>query len=158
VLWRCWLSDSRGIRPVKKWVVGCWRGCLSGAFADLHIAQLMPLPLTVSCFSKIQIGFTVTFFVLAYWCSPGQRGVKQVFVCSRDRLIVNTAIRQLLCSAWCYHIALRIQVDVSILPQSCTGEHRTRCFCVMPWWQMVRACAFNWPAERRSRQTWCWLL
>jgi len=26
--------------------------------ADLHIAQLMPLPLTISCFSKIQIGFT----------------------------------------------------------------------------------------------------
>jgi len=26
--------------------------------ADLHMAQLMPLPLTVSCFSKIQIGFT----------------------------------------------------------------------------------------------------
>ena len=25
---------------------------------DLHVAQLMPLPLTVSCFSKIQIGFT----------------------------------------------------------------------------------------------------
>jgi len=24
--------------------------------ADLHMAQLMPLPLTVSCFSKIQIG------------------------------------------------------------------------------------------------------
>jgi len=27
--------------------------------ADLHMAQLMPLPLTVSCFSKIQIGFAV---------------------------------------------------------------------------------------------------
>ena len=26
--------------------------------ADLYMAQLMPLPLTVSCFSKIQIGFT----------------------------------------------------------------------------------------------------
>ena len=26
--------------------------------ADLHMAQLMPLPLTISCFSKIQIGFT----------------------------------------------------------------------------------------------------
>ena len=26
--------------------------------ADLHMAQLMPLPLTFSCFSKIQIGFT----------------------------------------------------------------------------------------------------
>jgi len=26
--------------------------------ADLHMVQLMPLPLTVSCFSIIQIGFT----------------------------------------------------------------------------------------------------
>ena len=32
--------------------------------ADLHTARLMPLPLTVSCFSEIQIGFT--FLVLAY--------------------------------------------------------------------------------------------
>ena len=38
--------------------------------ADLHMAQLMPLPLTVSCFSKIQIGFT--FLVLAYPGSPGK--------------------------------------------------------------------------------------
>ena len=36
--------------------------------ADLHMAQLMPLPLTVSCFSKIQIGFT--FLVLAHLCIP----------------------------------------------------------------------------------------
>jgi len=36
--------------------------------ADLHMAQLMPLPLTVSCFSKIQIGFT--FLVLAHLGSP----------------------------------------------------------------------------------------
>jgi len=33
-------------------------GYLSGAGADLHMAQLMPLPLTVSYFSQIQIGFT----------------------------------------------------------------------------------------------------
>ena len=38
--------------------------------ADLHMAQLMPLPLTVSCFSKIQIGFT--FLVLAYPGIPGK--------------------------------------------------------------------------------------
>ena len=31
--------------------------------ADLHIAQLMPLPLTVSCFSKIQIDFTFLFVI-----------------------------------------------------------------------------------------------
>jgi len=46
--------------------------------ADLHIAQLMPLSLTVSCFSKIQIGFT--FLVLAHPGSPRQRAVKRVSV------------------------------------------------------------------------------
>ena len=48
--------------------------------ADLHMAQLMTLPLTVSCFSKIEIGFT--FLVLAYLCSPGKRAVKQVCACA----------------------------------------------------------------------------
>ena len=47
--------------------------------ADLHMAQLMPLPLTVCCFSKIQIGFT--FLVLAHSGSPGKRAVKRVCVC-----------------------------------------------------------------------------
>jgi len=44
--------------------------------ADLHMSQVMSLPLTVSCFSKIQIGFT--FLVQAYSASPGQRTVKRV--------------------------------------------------------------------------------
>ena len=39
--------------------------------ADLHMAQLMPLPLTDSCFSKIQTGFT--FLVPAYLGCPGKR-------------------------------------------------------------------------------------
>jgi len=47
--------------------------------ADLHMAQLMPLPLTVSCFSKIQIGFA--FLVPAYLGSPRKRAVKRVCVC-----------------------------------------------------------------------------
>ena len=47
--------------------------------ADLHMAQLMPLPLTVTCFSKIQIGFT--FLVVAHLGSPGKRAVKRVCVC-----------------------------------------------------------------------------
>ena len=47
--------------------------------ADLHIAQLMPLPLTVSCSSKIQIGFT--FLVPADLDTPGKRAVKRVCVC-----------------------------------------------------------------------------
>ena len=42
--------------------------------ADLHMAQLMPLPLTVSCSSKIQISFT--FLVPAHPGSPGKEAVK----------------------------------------------------------------------------------
>ena len=52
--------------------------------ADLHMAQLMPLPLTVSCFSKIQVGFTFGYYLLvlpAYRGSPGKRAVKRVCVC-----------------------------------------------------------------------------
>ena len=73
VLWRCWLGGRKGIRPVKKterWGAGVVVCMERGA--DLHMAQLMPLPLTVSCFSKIQIGFT--FLVPAHPVSPGKRG------------------------------------------------------------------------------------
>ena len=49
--------------------------------AELHTAQLMPLPLTVSCFSEIQIGFA--FLVPAHPStgSLGKRAVKQMCVC-----------------------------------------------------------------------------
>ena len=68
---------------VVGWVTGRaseWWGagtviCLERG-ADLHMAQLMPLPLTVSCFSKIQIGFT--FLVPAHPGSPGKMAVKRV--------------------------------------------------------------------------------
>ena len=65
VLWRCWLGDRKGIRWWGAGVAVCLeRG------ADLHMVQLMPLQLTVSCFSKIQIGFT--FLVPAHLGSPGK--------------------------------------------------------------------------------------
>ena len=47
--------------------------------AGLHMVQLMPLPLTVSCLSKIQIGFT--FLVPAHPGSLGKTAVKRVCVC-----------------------------------------------------------------------------
>ena len=46
--------------------------------ADLHMAQLMSLPLTVSCFSKIQIGFT--FLVPAHPGSPGHGPLNVIVV------------------------------------------------------------------------------
>ena len=62
VLWRCWLGGRKGIWPVKNWVVGCWRGYL-GWGAYLHMAQQMPLPLTISCSSKSRL-------VLPSWFLP----------------------------------------------------------------------------------------
>ena len=60
--------------------------------ADLHMAQLMSLPLTVSCFCKIQIGFT--FLVPAHLGSPGKGPLNGcVCVCVHityvNRFIVN---------------------------------------------------------------------
>jgi len=52
--------------------------------ADLHKAQLMPLPLTASCFRKMQIGFT--FLVPAHPGSPGQRAFKCVRVVNQRPL------------------------------------------------------------------------
>jgi len=79
VLRRCWLGGRKGIRPVKTewWGAGVVI-CLERG-AGLHMAQLMPLPLTVSCFSKIQIGFT--FVVPAHPGSPGKRAVTWMCVC-----------------------------------------------------------------------------
>ena len=58
--------------------------------ADLHMAQLMPLPLTVSCFSKIQIGFT--FLVPSHLGSPGKMAVKRVCVCVVDMQMRSTSV------------------------------------------------------------------
>jgi len=76
------LGVRKGIRTVKK--TACWGAGVVISLersADLHTAQLMPLPLTGSCFSKIQIGFT--FLVPAHPGSPGQMSVKRVCVCAR---------------------------------------------------------------------------
>ena len=58
--------------------------------ADLHMAQLMPLPLTVSCLSIIQIGFT--FLVQSHLDNPGQRAVKQVCACGCARARANGCV------------------------------------------------------------------
>jgi len=60
--------------------------------ADLHMAQLMSLPLTVSCFSKIQIGFT--FLVPAHPGSPGQRAIKRVCVVAVAAVVVVLIMMQ----------------------------------------------------------------
>jgi len=64
--------------------------------ADLHIAQLMPLPLTVSCFTKIHIGFT--FLVPTQLGSPGKMAIKRVCVFCIFGALLEAVLR---CKIFC---------------------------------------------------------
>ena len=72
------VGQQEGHLACKKLNVGVLVWLCLERDADLHMAQLMLLPLNVSCFSKIQIGFT--FLVAAHLGSPGKRAVKRVCV------------------------------------------------------------------------------
>jgi len=72
----------------KTRVVGYWHGYLSGLRCRLAYGRADAtacLPLTVSCFSKIEIGFT--FLVPAHPSSPGKRAIKRVCVCVHAFLV-----------------------------------------------------------------------
>ena len=94
VLWRCWLGSRKGIRPVINcWVVGCWRGYLSGD-ADLHMVQLMPLPLTVS--ASVQSRLVWLFWYRLFWAVLVKRPLNMcVCVCVRVRVCVLVTVTEL---------------------------------------------------------------
>ena len=119
-LWCCWLGGSKGIQPVKtEWWGAGMVICLERD-ADLHMAQLMPLPLTVSCFSKIQIGFT--FLVPAYPGSPGKRAIKRVYVCMYVQPPFSKSI----------HLYCSLLTDpVSFI--TCSYNTKTRHCCYCTW-------------------------
>ena len=76
--------------------------------ADLHMAQLMPLPLTVSCFNEIQIGFT--FLVLAHLGSPRKGPLNGlVCVCVCVRVLVTVTMLTLLRAGWRSPVCCQIQ-------------------------------------------------
>ena len=119
---------ASGLKKTEWWGAGVVI-CLQRG-ADLHMAQLMPLPLTVSCFSKIQIGFT--FLVPAHLGSPGKRAVKRVCVC--------------VCVCVCY---------VDLILQNChtiqkaqnvfaIGEYRSKCK------KNTRNIAISWRVSKLS--------
>jgi len=69
------VGRQEGHPACKNTVLGCWCGCLSGASADLHIAQLMPLPLTFSCFRLV-----LPFWYRLTWVVP-EKGLLNGCVC-----------------------------------------------------------------------------
>jgi len=83
------------------------------------MAQLMPLPLTVSCFSKIQIGFT--FLVPAHLGSPGKGPLNGCVIADNCMSFVQAAQNSLL--KFHYHEAL----DVCTALVSRTSRARQKC-------------------------------
>ena len=77
--------------------------------ADVHMAQLMPLPLTVSCFSKIQIGFTV--LVPAHPGSPGKKPLNGC-VCEWFQIEQSEHSRREKLS--CVRPSIRLSLDPSV--------------------------------------------
>ena len=77
------------------------------------MAQLMPLPLTVICFSEIQIGFT--FLVPAHQGSPGKRAVKRVFLFLFSimwRLTLHVSVIKMMNRRRGGHVDLRVAVSL----------------------------------------------
>jgi len=134
LLWRCWLGGRKGIRPVKNWVVGCWRGYL-GWGADLHMAQQMPLPLTISCSSKSRLILPSWFFPFWYLLTrvipdKFQKSSKTI-VCVCDSLVMRlwVSFQCLYCplSSFRQHLSYDVCLEVR-------GEIiRTVLFCIVYW-------------------------
>jgi len=84
----------------------------------LHITQLMPLPLTVSCFSEIQIG--LPFWIPSDQGSPRQRAVKRALVCVCVCTVTNCflILHRFLCHL-CLHILVCGNICFDVQMGSC---------------------------------------
>ena len=94
VLWRCWFGGRKGTRPVKNWVVGCWRGYLSGAScwlpcgpADATATHCLLLQWYPDCFYLSGTG---------YPGNPGKRAINararvfnEIFGCSSETMHIT---------------------------------------------------------------------
>ena len=103
--------------------------------ADLHMAQLMPLPLTVACFSKIQIGFT--FLLPAHPRSPGQRDVKRVCVCvTRHQIYRITSTHHKFCSNHLF-IHTRLGICNTVPTKTAVPNFKKRRYSRGNWLTMI---------------------
>ena len=79
MLWRCWLGGRKGIRPVNtEWWGAGMVICLERG-ADLHTAQLMPLPLTA--LASVKSRFVFPFWYWLTWVVP-EKGPLNGCVCA----------------------------------------------------------------------------
>ena len=139
-----WQEGHPACKKTEWWGAGV-AICLECS-ADLHMVQLMPLPLTVSCSSKIQIG--LTFLVPAHPSSPRQRAVKRVCVCTNRKEIERFYIhctKTIMLKKWVAFSALTLLVGRQEGHPACKKLSGG----VLAWlsgWSEVQTCI--WPS-------WC---
>jgi len=80
VHWRCWLGSRKDIWPVKNWVVGCWRGYLSGVRCRFAHGPDNATATHYILLQEIQTGFT--FLAPAYPGSPRQNPESHKICCN----------------------------------------------------------------------------
>jgi len=125
-------------------------------WSEVHtciMVQLMPLPLTVSCSSTIQIGFT--FLARAHLDSPGQRAVKWVCVCVCNT--ISACSRQTdgrtqahgICWASIASQGKNVQ-NVQTWHQNDKNESLSRCNLLFMASWVINVHYSSWPAKLRA--------
>ena len=143
MLWRCWLGGRKGIRPVKNWVLGCWRGHLSGVMCRLAYGLA---------------DATATHYLLLQWNpdwfylsgtgspgSPGKRAVKRVYVCMyiRQYFIFSVAVR--ICSHSSYllsFIDIFAKINRILFFTHPVCQMHYECFCI-PFYCIYETISFS---------------
>ena len=135
VLWCCWLGGRKGIQPVKpEWWDAGMVMCL-GQGSDLHMTQLMPLPLTISCSSKYRL-------VLPFWCrltqvvmDKIQEGLKRLCVCLRASVHVCMRVLYIRnCAKYCCHLVCMSVCLLTYYTNHMLKLHKIFCACYLwPW-------------------------
>jgi len=149
VLWCCWLGGRKGTRPVKtEWWGAGMVICLEQG-AGLHTAQLMPLPLTVSCSSKIQIRFT--FLVPAHPGSPGQRTVKRMYSMYVCTMTKDTLFSDFLKSYCAVHNCCEWLIGISAKRTSTRGIVGCRLVLAGCWSESHRRAVPVWHHSQNPR-------
>ena len=66
VLWSCWLGGRKGIRPVKNWLVWCWRGYLVwlSVWSEVQIAYGPADATATHCLASLKSRLVLPFW---YW-------------------------------------------------------------------------------------------
>jgi len=159
VLWRCWLGGWKGIWPVKNWWWDAGMVMCLGQCADLHMAQLMPLPLTISCFSKSR-------FVLSFWCWLTQAVPDKIQ--EGRKMVVCVCVCMRACVHACVSVCVKdnFQNWVERETRNRWHNHSTTAKQLWRYWHVLRKEDNDWVkkgmeyevegARLRGRQKWTW--